>query len=43
MKIAQYGTTIVVMHAIVHVGDLVNDFAARFRELLTTADSTITS
>jgi hypothetical protein len=31
------------MHAIVHVGDLVNDFAARFRAPLTTADSAITS
>jgi hypothetical protein len=36
------GTTVVVMRAIVHVGDLVNDFAARFRALFTTADSAIT-
>jgi hypothetical protein len=37
------GTTVVVMRAIVHVGDLVNDFCARFRALLATADSAITS
>jgi hypothetical protein len=37
------GTTVVVLRAIVRVVDLVNDFAARFRALLTTADSAITS
>ena len=38
MKIGDDGTTVVVMRAIVHAGDLANDFAARFRALLATAD-----
>ena len=39
MKIAQYGTTIVLMHTIVHG----LHGKARFRAVLTTGDSTILS